>query len=79
MQLDEWIAQLKGGMCISETSLKRLCYHIKNLLIEEANVQPVHAPVTVSAEPQQQQQQRQQQHYEHHLLLALRPIREWIN
>jgi len=48
MDVDRWIEQLKGGMCISETCLKRLCYHIKNLLIEEANVQPVNAPVTVS-------------------------------
>jgi hypothetical protein len=48
MHLDKWIDQLKGGMCISEMDLKRLCYHIKNLLIEEANVQPVRAPVTVS-------------------------------
>lgn len=48
MKLDDWIEKLKGGMCISEPDLKRLCYHIKNLLIEEANVQPVKAPVTVS-------------------------------
>ena len=46
--MDKWIEQLKSGMCISEMDLKRLCYHIKNLLIEEANVQPVRAPVTVS-------------------------------
>lgn len=51
MHLDKWIEQLKSGMCISEMDLKRLCYHIKNLLIEEANVQPVRAPVTVSTIP----------------------------
>ena len=48
MNLDLWIEKLKGGMCISEMDLKRLCYYIKNLLIEESNVQHVRAPVTVS-------------------------------
>lgn len=47
MKVDEWIEQLKGGMCIAEMDLKRLCYHVKNLLMEEANVQPVAAPVTI--------------------------------
>jgi len=45
--LDKWIEQLKSGQCISELDLKRLCYLVKNLLIEEANVQPVSAPVTI--------------------------------
>jgi len=45
--VDAWIATLKGGSCISEADLKRLCGHVKNLLMEEANVQPVHAPVTI--------------------------------
>ena len=73
--IDKWIEQLKGGSCISEADLKRLCTHVslsdnlssintklhalssslifvfesqvKNLLMEEANVQPVRSPVTV--------------------------------
>jgi hypothetical protein len=46
--LDKWIEQLKQGSCISEADLKKLCYIVKNLLMEEANVQFVKAPVTVS-------------------------------
>ena len=46
--LDEWIEQLKKGSCISESDLKGLCYIVKNILMEEANVQAVKAPVTVS-------------------------------
>ena len=46
--LDEWIEQLKKGSCISEADLKRLCYIVKGILMEEANVQAVKAPVTVS-------------------------------
>ena len=45
--LDECIEQLKKGSCISEGDLKRLCYIVKNILLEEANVQAVKAPVTV--------------------------------
>ena len=77
--IDKWIEQLKGGSCISEADLKKLCtqvmssvklfdddictsynllllrlnHHpllfsqVKNLLMEEANVQPVRSPVTV--------------------------------
>lgn len=48
MQLDKWIEQLKNGNCIPELDLKRLCIHVKNLLMEESNVQYVKAPVTVS-------------------------------
>ena len=45
--LDELIEQLKKGSCISEPDLKRLCFIVKNILMEEANVQAVKAPVTV--------------------------------
>ena len=41
------IESLKGGSCISEADLKKLCTHVKNLLMEEANVQPVASPVTI--------------------------------
>mmetsp|Transcript_26218 Transcript_26218/g.28604 ORF Transcript_26218/g.28604 Transcript_26218/m.28604 type:complete len:302 (-) Transcript_26218:627-1532(-) len=47
MQLDKWIEQLKNGNCIPELDLKRLCIHVKNLLMEESNVQYVKAPVTI--------------------------------
>mmetsp|Transcript_28840 Transcript_28840/g.27628 ORF Transcript_28840/g.27628 Transcript_28840/m.27628 type:complete len:305 (+) Transcript_28840:154-1068(+) len=45
--IDKWIEQLKTGQCISEADLKKLCTHVKNLLMEEANVQPVRSPVTI--------------------------------
>lgn len=45
--LDKWIENLKKGNCISETDLKKLCIQVKNILIEEANVQPVRSPVTI--------------------------------
>jgi len=41
------IATLRGGSCISEADLKRLCIYVKNILLEESNVQPVQAPVTI--------------------------------
>jgi hypothetical protein len=45
--LDNWIASLESGKCISENDLKQLCYMVKMILIEEANVQPVSAPVLI--------------------------------
>ena len=29
--IDKWIEQLKGGSCISEADLKRLCTHVSSL------------------------------------------------
>ena len=46
--LEKWIEQLRKGNCISEPDLKKLCVHVKNLLMEESNVQFVRSPVTVS-------------------------------
>lgn len=45
--LDKWLEDLRKGQCIPESGLKRLCNMVKELLMEEANVQPVSAPVTV--------------------------------
>mmetsp|Transcript_3130 Transcript_3130/g.7055 ORF Transcript_3130/g.7055 Transcript_3130/m.7055 type:complete len:313 (-) Transcript_3130:159-1097(-) len=47
MNIDRWIEQLKKGNCISEPDLKKLCIHVKNLLMEESNVQFVRSPVTI--------------------------------
>ena len=47
MSVDRWIETLESGRCISENDLKKLCSIVKLLLIEEANVQPVSAPVTI--------------------------------
>lgn len=48
LNLDECIENLKkGGWCIPERQLRLLCEKVKEILIEESNVQPVSAPVSV--------------------------------
>ena len=47
MDTDGWIETLRKGDCIEEMELKRLCNFVKDILIEECNVQPVASPVTV--------------------------------
>ncbi|KAK4533229.1 hypothetical protein CCYA_CCYA16G4111 [Cyanidiococcus yangmingshanensis] len=47
MNLDAWIATLRTGNILPESDLKKLCDYVKELLIEESNVQPVSSPVTV--------------------------------
>lgn len=46
--LDRQIEQLKKCDLIKETEVKSLCKKAKEILVEEGNVQPVLAPVTVS-------------------------------
>jgi hypothetical protein len=45
--VDSWLAQLYECKPLSERDLRQLCNKIKELLIEESNVQPVSAPVTI--------------------------------
>jgi diadenosine tetraphosphatase ApaH/serine/threonine PP2A family protein phosphatase len=45
--LDDWIALLKDCKCLSEQDMKNLCETVKELLLEESNVQPVASPVTI--------------------------------
>ena len=45
--VDKWLADLKQGKILSERDLKSLCEKVKEILIEESNVQPVSAPVIV--------------------------------
>ena len=47
MDIDKCIADLKEGKILPEKVLRRCCEKVKELLIEESNVQPVSAPVTV--------------------------------
>lgn len=44
---DEWLAQAKLCRYLPETDMKRLCETVKEYLMEESNIQPVAAPVTV--------------------------------
>ena len=44
---DEWLDTLKAGKCLPERDLRILWEKIKEILIEENNVQLVNAPVTI--------------------------------
>jgi serine/threonine-protein phosphatase 6 catalytic subunit len=43
----KWIELLKEGKLLSEPQLKILCERVKEILMEESNVQPVSAPVVI--------------------------------
>lgn len=45
--LDRQIEQLRRCECIKESEVKALCAQAREILVEEANVQRVDAPVTV--------------------------------
>jgi len=45
--LDAWIEMLKQCKYLPEQDVKSLCEMVKELLIEESNVQPVQTPVTI--------------------------------
>jgi len=45
--LDKWIEILKDCNTLNEQEMKQLCEIVKELLLEESNVQPVTSPVTV--------------------------------
>jgi len=45
--LDAWIEMLKQCKYLPEQDVKTLCEMVKELLIEESNVQPVQTPVTI--------------------------------
>lgn len=45
--LDRWISQLSECKYLSEGDMESLCAHVKAILMEEANIQPVSSPVTV--------------------------------
>lgn len=44
---DEWLEQAKLCRYLPESDMKRLCEIVKECLMEESNIQPVQAPVTV--------------------------------
>lgn len=45
--VDQWLETVKDGKILPERDLRILCEKIKEILIEESNVQPVSAPVTI--------------------------------
>lgn len=44
---DKWIAQLMTCQHLTESEMKALCDRMRNILMEEANIQPVSSPVTI--------------------------------
>merc|ERR1711935_508321 len=45
--VDNWLETVREGTILPERELRVLCEKVKEILIEESNVQPVKAPVTV--------------------------------
>ncbi|KAJ2891137.1 protein phosphatase 2a [Zalerion maritima] len=45
--LDQWLEEAKQCHYLPETVMKQLCEMVKEVLMEESNIQPVCAPVTV--------------------------------
>ncbi|KAF8872795.1 serine/threonine specific protein phosphatase [Gymnopilus junonius] len=45
--LDKWIEQLRNCHHLSESDMKKLCDRLKNILLEESNIQPISSPVTI--------------------------------
>ena len=44
---DKWIAQLLECKHLTESEMKTLCDRVRNILMEESNIQPVSTPVTI--------------------------------
>ncbi|KAI8809335.1 Metallo-dependent phosphatase-like protein [Cladochytrium replicatum] len=44
---DEWLETIKKCQYLPEPDIKQLCDMVKELLMEESNIQPVHSPVTI--------------------------------
>lgn len=45
--IDNWLETVKNGTILPERELRIVCEKVKEILIEESNVQPVRAPVTI--------------------------------
>lgn len=46
-KVDRWLSTVQAGNVLPERDLRLLCEKIKEILIEESNIQPVSAPVTI--------------------------------
>ena len=45
--VDAWLESIQAGTILPERELRQLCELIKEILVEESNVQPVQAPVVI--------------------------------
>ena len=66
--VDSWLETVKSGGILDERDPRILCEKLKEILIEESNVQPVSAPVTVCGDI----------HGQFHDLLDLFKIGGWV-
>jgi len=46
-QVEGWIEKVRRCEHLTESELKQLCDLVREILMEESNVQPVNSPVTV--------------------------------
>ena len=44
---DRWLEQLRECQHLPEADMKLLCDHVRSILMEESNIQPVSSPVTI--------------------------------
>ncbi|CEG80226.1 Putative Serine/threonine-protein phosphatase [Rhizopus microsporus] len=44
---DEWLEKVRECEYLPEQDIKKLCEMVKEILLEESNIQPVRSPVTV--------------------------------
>ena len=47
MNLDQYLETLRGGKYLEEQDALQLCERVKDVMMEESNVQPVSAPVNI--------------------------------
>lgn len=47
MDIDKCISEIKESKCLHERELRIVCEKVKEILMEESNVQPVSSPITV--------------------------------
>lgn len=47
LELDSWLDHVKTGGILPESDLKKLVYHVYDILVEESNIQIVPAPVVI--------------------------------
>jgi hypothetical protein len=47
MNVDALIAEIREAKCLHERDLRLVCEKVKEILLEESNVQHIRAPVTV--------------------------------
>ncbi|KAI3656296.1 hypothetical protein MP638_005166 [Amoeboaphelidium occidentale] len=45
--LDEYLEQIKKCQALPELAMKKVCEYVKDLLIEESNIQPLSSPITI--------------------------------